>query len=159
MTKAGTGRRRRTRRGKMEARDILDYCLSKPGAWLDYPFGAVPQCVKVGRRLFAQLYPRPKDYKITLNCDPAAADFYRRQYPGVVIPGYHCPPVQQPYFNTVWLNGTVPDGVLREMIDRAYGVVLAKHTRREQEEILAGRMIGTPRPIVTRARGRRKEEP
>ena len=159
MTKPGTGSRLRIRRRRMEAQDILAYCLKKPGAWLDYPFGAVPQCVKVGRRLFAQLYPRPKDYKITLNCDPMTADFYRQRYPGVVIPGYHCPPVQQPHFNTVWLNGMVPDAVLREMIDHAYAVVLAKHTRRDQEEILAGRMVGTPRPIVSRALRGRKEEP
>lgn len=143
-TRGNRRRRRRTVRRRMEAEDILDYCLAKPGAWLDHPFGPIPDCVKVGRRLFAQLYPKPKDYKITLNCDRMTADFYRQLYPGTVIPGYHCPPVQRPYFNTIWLNGTVPDGELRRMIDHAYDVVLHKHTKKEQEEILAGRMKGKP---------------
>ena len=142
MARTGQTRHRRVRRRKMDAQDILNYCLEKPGAWMDHPFGPIPDCVKVGRRLFAQLYPKPKDYKITLNCDRMTADFYRQLYPGTVIPGYHCPAVQKPYFNTIYLNGTVPDAVLRKMIDHAYEVVFRKHTRKEQEDILAGRMMG-----------------
>lgn len=129
-------------RKRMGSQDILDYCLKKPGAWLDHPFGPIPHCVKVGRRLFAQLYPKPKDYKLTLNCERMTGDFYRQQYPGTVMPGYHCPPVQKPYFNTIYLTGVVPDSELRRMMDHAYEVVLHKHTQKEQEEILTGRMVG-----------------
>ena len=66
----------------MDGKEILDYCLKKHGAYLDYPFGEIPICVKVKGRLFAQLYPKENDYKITLKCEPMLGDFYRTQYPG-----------------------------------------------------------------------------
>ena len=40
-----------------------------------------------------------------------------------VTRGYHCPPVQQPHFNTVGLDGSVPDEEIMLMIDHAYDVV------------------------------------
>jgi predicted DNA-binding protein (MmcQ/YjbR family) len=63
-------------------------------------------------------------------------DFYRKQYPGTVVRGYHCPPVQQPYWNTIHMNGTVPDEELRIMIDHAYQAVVDKLPKRVQKEIL-----------------------
>ena len=45
----------------------VHYCLSKPGAYIDFPFGDIPICIKAGKRIFAQLYPKKDDYKITLN--------------------------------------------------------------------------------------------
>ena len=53
----------------MTVDEILNFCLTKPGAYVDFPFGEIPVCVKVGKRLFAQLYPHEDDFKITLNCD------------------------------------------------------------------------------------------
>ncbi|HAN21327.1 MAG TPA: hypothetical protein DCP51_06620 [Clostridiales bacterium] len=86
----------------MNTVEIIDYCLSKPGAYLDFPFGEIPVCVKVGNRLFAQLYTKPQNYKITLNCDKNTGEYYRGLYPDVVVRGYHCPLIQQPYYNTVY---------------------------------------------------------
>lgn len=110
----------------MTAAEILTYCLSKSGAYLDDPFGEIPVCVKVEKRLFAQLYPNPDDYKITLNCDMATGEFYRQLYPDAVTRGYHCPPIQQPYFNTVRLDGNLPDEELLQMIDHSYATVVKK---------------------------------
>ena len=108
---------------------IEAYCLDKPGAYRDLPFGETPVCFKVGGRLFAELYPRPEDYKITLKCDPILAGFYRRQYPGVVVRGYHCPPAQQPHRNTVQID-RIDEQVLYEMIDHSYERVLAALPKR-----------------------------
>jgi predicted DNA-binding protein (MmcQ/YjbR family) len=110
----------------MTTDEILNYCLSKSGAYIDYPFGKIPICVKVEKRLFAQMYPDPEDYKITLNCDMMTGEFYRNLYIDTVVRGYHCPPIQQPYFNTVYLNGTVSDDELKTMIDHSYSVVVGK---------------------------------
>lgn len=83
----------------MTTDEIINYCLSKDSAYLDFPFEDIPICVKVANRLFAQIYPKAEDCKITLNCDMATGEFYRNIYPHTVVRGYHCPPVQQPYFN------------------------------------------------------------
>lgn len=51
---------------------------------------------------------------------------YRDLYPNVVVRGYHCPPIQQPYFNTFGLNGNVPDERIFEMIEHSYKTVVNK---------------------------------
>lgn len=48
--------------------------------------------------------PYEYDYKVTLKCTADAGSFYRTVYPGKVVRGYHCPPVQQPYWNTIYLD-------------------------------------------------------
>jgi predicted DNA-binding protein (MmcQ/YjbR family) len=110
----------------MSTDEIIHYCLLKVGAYLDFPFGDTPICVKVANRLFAQVYPKPEDHKITLNCDMTAGEIYRNLYPDTVVRGYHCPPIQQPYFITVHLNNEVSDDDLKAMIDHSYCVVVGK---------------------------------
>jgi predicted DNA-binding protein (MmcQ/YjbR family) len=118
-------------------KSLLDHCLSKPGAYIDYPFGDIPVCVKVGKRLFAQVYPNDGDLKITLNCDMMSGEFFRSMYPGTVVRGYHCPPQLAPYFNTIYINGIVPEAELKMMIDLSYTTVFNKLTRKAQCEISA----------------------
>lgn len=119
----------------MEIKEILDYCLKKPGACIDYPFGEIPVCVKVKGRLFAQAYPKKEDLKITLNCEAAAGEFFRGMYPGTIVRGYHCPPQLAPYFSTIYLNRTVPDAELKLMIDHSYSYVVKKLPKNIQKEL------------------------
>ena len=90
---------------------------------------------KLNGRIFAQLYPYEWDYKITLKCTVDAGEFYRSVYPGKVVRGYHCPPVQQPYWNTVHLED-FPDEELLNMIDLAYETVLQSFSKKVQKEIM-----------------------
>ena len=73
--------------------------------------------------------------KVTLNCDMMTGELYRAIYPETVTRGWHCPPIQQPYFNTVTLDGTVSDDVLIEMINHAYKVVVGKLPKKIQKEL------------------------
>ena len=119
----------------MRAKDIKRYCLGKNKAYESLPFGDVPICYKLNGKIFAQLYPYENDYKITLKCTAPVGDFYRQIYPGRVVRGYHCPPVQQPYWNTVYLKD-FPDDELLHMIDLAYETVLHSFSKKIQAEIL-----------------------
>jgi len=131
----------------MTLTEIEVYCLTKNGAYLDWPFGPEFPVIKVKApsrvkapsqekgRIFAQPFILREEPKVTLNCDMMMGDLYRTIYPGIVTRGYHCPPVQQPYFNTVNLDGTVPDDVLIEMIAHAYTVVVRKLPKRYQKEL------------------------
>ncbi len=116
----------------MKNNDISRYCLSKPGAYEDFPFGMTPVCYKVCGKLFLQLYPVEGNHKITVSCEPMLADFYRMQHPGIVIPGYHCPNRIKPYMNTVYLNRDVDDSLIFKMIDHSYKRVADKRTRLEK---------------------------
>lgn len=115
----------------MTVQEIECYCLAKPGAYRDLPFGEVPVCFKVRGKIFAQLYPD----KITLKCTAFSGEAFRSAYPGIVVRGYHCPPVQQPYWNTIDL-GRFPHGELAIMIDHAYETVVSRLPKRVQTEIL-----------------------
>ena len=115
----------------MEHSEIKAYCLAKPKAEETYPFGDWPICYKVGGKIFAQLYPD----KITVKCTAFSGEAFRQAYPGVVVRGYHCPPVQQPYWNTIDLE-RFPGEELPMMIDHAYDTVVASLPKRVQKEIL-----------------------
>lgn len=115
----------------MTQAEIRAYCLAKPKAYEDLPFGEIPICYKVNKKIFAQLYPD----KITLKCTAFSGEVFRNAYPGVVVRGYHCPPVQQPYWNTIDLK-RFPGEELPMMIDHAYETVIALFSRKVQREIL-----------------------
>jgi predicted DNA-binding protein (MmcQ/YjbR family) len=117
------------------ADDLIQYCCKKEKAYIDYPFGKEPICIKVNKKIFAEIYPREDNFKITLKCEPILAQIFRSQYPGVVVRGYHCPPVQQPHRNTVWVNKIDPN-ILFSMIDHSYDQVIKSFPKKVQREIL-----------------------
>lgn len=119
----------------MTHEEILNYCLSKKGTYKDNPFGDGTVCVKVKKRIFAQLFYLKGVPMFTFNGDALAGELYRKMYPGDVKRGYHCPPVQQPYFNTVDLTGSVPDEEILRMVDGSYEYVLSKLTKKLRMEL------------------------
>lgn len=118
----------------MTVQEIESYCQSKPMAAEEYPFGDIPICYKLNGKIFAQIYSNENDYKITLKCTADIGQFYRTVYPGKVVRGYHCPPVQQPYWNTVHVSD-FPDDELLNMIDHAYDAVLKSFSKKIQMQI------------------------
>lgn len=117
----------------MDQEEIRAYCLTKPQAQETYPFGEFPICYKVRGKIFAQVYPD----KITLKCTAFSGQAFRAAYPGIVVRGYHCPPVQQPYWNTIDLVQFPPEE-LPYMIDHAYEAVIAGFSKKIRQEILEG---------------------
>lgn len=118
----------------MTAAEIMAYCLQKRHAIEEHPFGSIPICYKLNGRIFAQLYPNSDFFRLTLKCTREAGEFYRQVYPEKVGRGYYCPPVQQPYWNTIDLEDFPPD-VLLTMIDQAYEAVLRGFPRRVRERL------------------------
>ena len=117
--------------------EIIEYCLNKNKAYIDYPFGDIPICFKVNKKIFAELYPLDNDYKITLKCDAFLAELYRKQYPNDIVRGYHCPPMQAIYRNTIYINKTVDDKLIFEMIDHSYDEVIKSFSKKVQKEMSA----------------------
>ena len=114
----------------MTHEEIKSHCLTRPGAVETYPFGEWPICYKVAGKIFAQVY----EDKITLKCTRFAGELFRAQYPGVVVRGYHCPPVQQPYWNTIDLT-RFPTEELPYQIDLAYDTVVRGLPKKVQTQI------------------------
>lgn len=82
----------------MTLSEIESYCLTKPGAYPDWPFGLDFPVIKVKApsqekgRIFAQPFTLCGEPKVTLNCDMMTGELYRAIYPGAVTRGWHCPP-------------------------------------------------------------------
>ena len=114
---------------------IEEYCLNQPGAYETRPFGKYPICYRVMGKIFAQFNPEEQFYKMTLKCEPEKAYAYRQLYPELVVRGYHCPPVQQPYWNTIYLDD-FPNEELLNMIDHAYETVLNSFSKKMQKQIM-----------------------
>lgn len=118
----------------MNAQMLMEYCQAKPGATLYCPFGPEPVCARIGKRIFAEIFTSQP--WVTLKCEPLYGQMLRDRYPQTVRRGYHCPPPQHPYNNTVTLDGTVPDAEVLAMVDHSYARALASQTRAEQAAAL-----------------------
>lgn len=119
----------------MTYEEIKLYCLAKAGAYQDCPFGPFPVCFKVGRRIFLEWYP--DDGKITVRCEPLLSDFYRRSYPDIVVPGYHCPDRIRQYKNTVYVNNGLDDALIFIMIDHSYEEAVKRLKKNESKEVIS----------------------
>lgn len=119
----------------MEPQDFIAYCLSKSGAYEDYPFGDEVTVIKVKGKIFAQFFKLKGRNTATFNCDRLTGEFYRKLYPDIVVRGWHCPPVQQPYFNTLPLDNILADDAVKEMIDHSYSHVVSKLPKYIQKEL------------------------
>lgn len=119
----------------MQYSELLNYCLSKTGAYIDHPFGPESDIIKIEGKIFAQLFILKGKETATFNCDRMTGDFYRQLFPGIIVRGYHCPAVQQPYFNSFPID-SVPDELIFEMVDHSYATVVGKLPKYKQKNLL-----------------------
>ena len=75
--------------------------------------------------------PLDEDPKMNLKCDPDEAIELRERFPAV-LPGYH---MNKKYWNTVLLDGTISDSMLKVWIENSYRLVKAKLTKQERAQL------------------------
>lgn len=114
--------------------EFVNRCLAKRGAYIDFPFGDDIVVVKVRGKIFAQSFILKGVETVTLNCTREGGEYYRTAFDGIVTRGYHCPQVQQPYFNSFQLS-ELPDEVIVEMINHSYETVKSKLPKYIQREL------------------------
>lgn len=104
----------------MTLEEVHAACAGRPGAVETYPFGPNTAVYKVGGKMFA-LVPRSADPpSVSLKCDPEWSEVLRNAYPAV-RPGYH---LNKKHWNTIVLDGSVPDDEVEELIRHSYELVL-----------------------------------
>ena len=114
------------------------YLLAKPGCTKDFKPEWGWWRYQVGGKMFAatcQPGPEHKGYDcrelLTLKCEPAMAEDLRSEFPDV-IPGFY---MDKRNWNSIYLDGDLPEAVLRDFCDRSYALVFAKLTKKLQREI------------------------
>lgn len=114
--------------------EVLAYGLSFPMTYQDAPFHDPNwQLVRVKGSKKAFLWTYEKDGSLHLNVkvDPEWRDFWRNTYPSV-IPGYH---QNKEHWNTIILDGTIPDEDVKRMIAESYDLVSDSPTKRIYEAV------------------------
>lgn len=102
--------------------ELRDTCLGMPGTVEDFPFSAELSVFKVGGKLFALTALDETPLRISLKCEPELAESLRAEHPAV-RPGYH---LNKRHWNTVLLDGSLPDRMVVEMIEDSYDLVVEK---------------------------------
>ncbi len=105
-------------------RVILE-CGAKPGSVEDYPFGDEVAVFKVAGKMFALVSLDSRPGSVSLKCDPELAAGLRARY-SVITAGYH---LNKRHWNTITLDGSVPEDELLDLIDHSYELVVAGLTR------------------------------
>lgn len=103
----------------MSPAELRDYCLSFLGAEETFPFGPDTSVFKVGGKMFALSRLGAESLRISLKCEPALAEALRASH-DAVLPGYH---LNKRHWNTVIVDGSLPDRMVRDMIEDSYDLV------------------------------------
>jgi predicted DNA-binding protein (MmcQ/YjbR family) len=118
----------------MTRQELIDYCLTFPAAYEDYPFdelvdGGAWAVMRHGgnKKSFALIYEWGNRLCVNLKCDPLEADFLRQAFDGVA-PAYH---MNKTHWNTVTVGGDVPEEELRRMIGNSYDLIKPKVRKRK----------------------------
>ncbi len=114
--------------------EALEYGLSFEGAYQDAPFSDLNwQLVRVKGSKKAFLWTYEKDGLINLNVkvSPEWRDMWRKAY-AAVIPGWH---QNKDHWNTVILDGSIPDKDIKRMIAESYDIITDSPTKRIYEAV------------------------
>ncbi len=113
--------------------EVIDFALSLPGAYLDYPFHDDTAVLRhtANKKAFMLLIHHKARLYVNVKCDPMKADLYRDSYSGV-IPGYH---MNKTHWNSLFLNSDVPDFEIKGMIEESYDLTKPKRRVPKNSEL------------------------
>lgn len=113
----------------MTRQEIIDYCLTFPASYEDYPFDDIIDAGawtsmrhRTNKKCFAFITERNGRLMVNLKCDPFEADFLRQAFEDIT-PGFH---MDKTHWNTVYLNGDVPNEELKRQIAASYDLIKPK---------------------------------
>lgn len=115
--------------------DWLDeYLMAKKGVRKDFKQEWNWLRYMIGDKMFAAVCYDDDNCAalITLKLDPLEGDFLRRQYEDV-IPGYY---MNKVHWNSIKADGSLPDEMLRDLLDKSYALVLGGFSKKKQAELL-----------------------
>jgi predicted DNA-binding protein (MmcQ/YjbR family) len=124
----------------MDYADFREFCLSKKGVTEDFPFDETTACLRVMGKIFAicdigegvvKGIPLGPFAFINLKCEPEKAAQLREENEAIK-PGWH---MNKKHWNSVYMDGSLSDKFIRELIDHAYLLVESSLLRKLKEEL------------------------
>ncbi len=114
----------------MNVEEVRQFCIAKSGVTEGFPFDDTTLVLKVGGKIFV-LLNLDGNPSLNLKCDPERAIDLRERFDDI-IPGYH---MNKKHWNTVLLEGSLTDNLVKEMINHSYDLVYESLPRKEKEMI------------------------
>lgn len=114
--------------------EVLGFALSFPDTYQDAPFRDDNwQLVRVkgSKKAFVWTYERNGYMNLNVKVAPEWRDYWRDAFESV-LPGWH---QNREHWNTIILDGSVPDDAVREMIDESYRLVTDSPSKRIYEAV------------------------
>jgi predicted DNA-binding protein (MmcQ/YjbR family) len=116
----------------VDVETLREHCLALPAVTEGFPFGEETLVFKVGEKLFL-LIGLTEGNRFNVKCDPELAMDLRERY-SEVQPGFH---MNKKHWNTVYMDGSLSEKQLREMIDHSYNLVFNSLPKKLRDEINA----------------------
>jgi predicted DNA-binding protein (MmcQ/YjbR family) len=116
------------------ARALRKLCLGFPGVYEDFPFGPETSVFKVGGKMFALSALDGAPLRVSVKCEPELAVDLRNSY-DAIRPGYH---LNKRHWNTLTLDGSLPDQLVRDLIEDSYDLIVSALPKRVREYIAGG---------------------
>jgi predicted DNA-binding protein (MmcQ/YjbR family) len=115
----------------LTADQLRQRCLELPGTAEEFPFRPELSVFKVSGKVFALAPLEDRPLRISLKCEPGLAEELRNTY-SAIRPGYH---LNKRHWNTVAVDGSLPDRLVLDMIEDSYDLVVAGLPKRVQSEL------------------------
>jgi len=116
----------------MNLKELISYLLSKKESISSYPFDETTLVFKVAGKMFALIAEDNNPLSINLKCDPEDAQVLRGMHKSI-IPGYH---MNKEHWNTIILDGSLPDKLIEEMINDSYTLVVKRLKATDRNRLL-----------------------
>ena len=86
---------------------------------------------KVAGKMFAISALDRTPLEVSVKCEPELAVDLRRTY-AAIRPGY---PLNKRHWNTIALDGSLPDRLLRDLVEDSYDLVVSALPRRTRDQL------------------------
>ena len=86
---------------------------------------------KVAGKIFALSALDRMPLEVSVKCEPELAVALRDSYPAI-RPGYH---LNKRHWNTITLDGSLPDELVRDLIEDSYDLVVSALPKRMREQL------------------------
>ncbi len=107
----------------LDLESIRNHCLKKKGKIIeDFPFDDEVLVFRVFGKIFLLTNVTAVPLRMNLKCDPERAIELRERY-DAIQPGYH---MNKKMWNTVFVDGRIPDRLVFELIDHSYDEIVKK---------------------------------
>lgn len=122
----------------MTRQELIDFCLTFPSVYEDYPFDNIADAAAwtimrhgTNKKSFALIYERNGKFCINLKCEPFEADFLRQAFTDVTS-AYH---MNKVHWNTITLGGDALEDELKRMVGNSYDFIKPKMRKKNADTL------------------------